>query len=211
MRAAPLGQDAVRIECADAAEARALARIARREVPEALDVVPAARSLVIDGVSDPEAVCAMARQWQPSAPESSASRLVEIPTTYDGPDLADVAEHWGLSVEETIARHRDIEYVVAFCGFAPGFAYCAGLPPEYAVPRLDRPRSRVPAGSVAIADTWTAVYPTASPGGWRLLGTTDLRLWDADADPPALLTPGTTVRFRDTRSFGSATRGLRDA
>jgi KipI family sensor histidine kinase inhibitor len=89
---------------------------------------------------------------------------------------------------------------VSFCGFAPGFAYCAGLPDRLAVPRLGTPRTRVPAGSVAVAGTWTGVYPTVSPGGWRLLGTTDAELWQVDRDPPALLPPGTRVRFVEVSS-----------
>ena len=92
-------------------------------------------------------------------------------------------------------RTAATELTVAFVGFAPGFAYCTGLPPELAVPRLDRPRARVPAGAVGLAGEYTGVYPTASPGGWRLVGRTDARLWDTDRDEPALLTPGTRVRF----------------
>ncbi len=114
---------------------------------------------------------------------------------YDGPDLEDVAGLWGVEPAEVVARHTRLELVSVFCGFAPGFAYLSGLPREWAVPRLDSPRSRVPVGSVALADTWCGVYPTASPGGWRLLGRTDATLWDVHRDPPALLAPGTRVRF----------------
>ncbi len=94
-----------------------------------------------------------------------------------------------------MARHTGTTFVAAFSGFAPGFAYLAGLDDEHAVPRLDSPRTRVPAGSVALAGTWCGVYPTASPGGWQLIGHTDARLWDVERDPPALLAPGTRVRF----------------
>jgi KipI family sensor histidine kinase inhibitor len=97
--------------------------------------------------------------------------------------------------EEVVALHTGTEFVVAFNGFAPGFAYCTGLAEERAVPRLERPRSRVPAGSVGLAGPYTGVYPTASPGGWRLIGRTDLTLWDVERDPPATLPPGTRVRF----------------
>jgi KipI family sensor histidine kinase inhibitor len=120
---------------------------------------------------------------------------VEVPTTYDGPDLEEVARVWGMSTAEVVATHTGLEHEVAFCGFSPGFAYCAGLPEHLAVPRRHDPRPRVPAGSVAVADRWTGVYPTASPGGWQLLGRTDLVLWDADREPPATLAPGTRVRF----------------
>ena len=120
---------------------------------------------------------------------------MEVPVVYDGADLEDVAARWGTDVDEVVARHGGIEFVSAFCGFAPGFAYLAGLPEEYAVPRLDSPRSRVPVGSVGLAGTWCGVYPSESPGGWRLLGHTDLTLWDPDRSEPALLAPGTRVRF----------------
>jgi KipI family sensor histidine kinase inhibitor len=91
------------------------------------------------------------------------------------------------------ARHQAVTFVSAFCGFAPGFAYLSGL--DAAVSRLATPRTRVPAGSVALAGTWCGVYPTTSPGGWRIIGSTDARLWDVDRDPPALLVPGTRLRF----------------
>jgi len=94
-----------------------------------------------------------------------------------------------------VTTHTGTELVVAFCGFAPGFPYCTGLPERLAVPRLDSPRTRVPAGAVGLAGPFTGIYPTASPGGWRLIGHTDLVLWDTDRDPPATLVPGTRVRF----------------
>lgn len=118
---------------------------------------------------------------------------MEVPTVYDGADLGDVARLWDMTTEEVVATHTGTTHTVAFCGFAPGFAYCAGLGRE--VPRLASPRPRVPAGSVGLAGPFTGVYPTASPGGWRLVGRTRLRLWDSAATPPALLTPGTVVRF----------------
>jgi KipI family sensor histidine kinase inhibitor len=114
---------------------------------------------------------------------------------YDGPDLAAVAERAGRPEAEVIARHTAGDYRVAFCGFAPGFAYLTGLDPSLHVPRLARPRTRVPAGSVGIAGEYTAAYPRPSPGGWHLLGRTDADLWDLARAEPALLTPGTRVRF----------------
>ena len=116
---------------------------------------------------------------------------------YDGADLDDVADLVGLSREEVVARHQGSAFEVAFCGFSPGFAYLTGLDPRLVVPRLATPRTSVPAGAVAVADTWSAVYPRESPGGWRLLGTTDAPLWDVSRVPPALLAPGTRVRFRE--------------
>jgi KipI family sensor histidine kinase inhibitor len=121
---------------------------------------------------------------------------VELPTRYDGEDLELVARYWGVGPDEVIERHTATEFTVAFCGFAPGFGYLTGLPAELAVPRLATPRARVPAGSVALAGRYTGVYPSASPGGWLLIGQTELTLFDVDADPPALLAPGTSVRFR---------------
>lgn len=188
------GDDALLVEVADHHEALALYRAARAAGVSARDVVPAARSVLLDGVDDADAVEREVRSWA-AAPEPVAGPVVAVPTTYDGPDLEDVARAWQMTTAEVIATHAALEHEVAFCGFAPGFAYCAGLPEHLAVPRRPDPRPRVPAGSVAVADRWTGVYPTASPGGWQLLGRTDLVLWDPDRDPPATLAPGTRVRF----------------
>ncbi|HVU92653.1 MAG TPA: allophanate hydrolase subunit 1, partial [Jatrophihabitans sp.] len=127
---------------------------------------------------------------------AAQGELVELAVEYDGPDLAATAAELGLSPAELVRRHAAGEYVVAFCGFAPGFAYLTGLDPALHVPRLAEPRTRVPAGAVGIAGEFTGVYPRPSPGGWRLLGRTDAVLWDLDRTPPALLPPGTRVRFR---------------
>ena len=113
----------------------------------------------------------------------------------DGPDLDDVAAELGLRARDVVDLHAGGEVEVLFLGFAPGFAYLGELSPRLRVPRHATPRVRVPAGSVAIADTMTAVYPQASPGGWRIIGRTDLRLFDPAADPPARLRPGDRVRF----------------
>ncbi len=123
------------------------------------------------------------------------SRSIEIPTRYDGPDLEDVARQSGLSVPEVVEAHTSREHTAYFLGFIPGFAYCGGLDPRIVAPRLRSPRTRVPAGSVAVADGQTAVYPAASPGGWRLIGTTDIVVFDARREPPSLISPGDRVRF----------------
>jgi KipI family sensor histidine kinase inhibitor len=119
-----------------------------------------------------------------------------IDVEYDGVDLADVARVVQIGTEEVIERHLAVEYTVAFCGFSPGFGYLRGLDPVLHVDRRATPRTRVPAGSVAIAAGYSAVYPSASPGGWHLLGTTRTTLWDERLDPPALMVPGRRVRFR---------------
>jgi KipI family sensor histidine kinase inhibitor len=125
-------------------------------------------------------------------------RVVEIPVTYGGeggPDLADVARHTGLSAERVVELHSAAEYLVYFVGFSTCFPYLGGLPPELATPRLSAPRKHVPEGSVAIGGSQAGVYPLASPGGWRLIGRTAVRLFAANATPPPLLRMGDRVRF----------------
>ncbi len=122
--------------------------------------------------------------------------VLEIDVVYDGDDLDAVAVATGLGVDEIIERHETCLYQVAFCGFSPGFGYLRGLDPLLHLPRRSSPRTIVPAGAVAIAAGYSAVYPTASPGGWHLIGTTVTELWDTEADPPAALWPGRPVRFR---------------
>jgi KipI family sensor histidine kinase inhibitor len=175
----------------------------RREAGEAVasEIVPGARTVLLDGVPDPAALAARLPGWAPRAGAAADSGgLVEVPVTYGGPDLADVADLWGTCERGVIERLTRTEFRVAFCGFAPGFAYLAGLPPELAVPRLPAPRPAVPAGSVGLAGGYAGIYPTASPGGWRLVGRTTVRLFDVDRDPPALLPPGTRVRLVEAPS-----------
>jgi len=181
------------VEVGTAGEAAALAGWLRTKGVPADDVVPAARSVLLDGV-DPVDVSALVASW-PGGTAGGTSRTVDLPVVYDGPDLDAVATAWGVTREEVVQRHTSLRFTSAFCGFAPGFAYLTGLPPEWWLPRLPDPRGRVPVGSVAIAGEWCGVYPTASPGGWLLLGRTDATLWDPAAAEPALLAPGTRVRF----------------
>lgn len=198
-----MGESALLVTCADLAEVRATYAWARHAV-DAVDVVPAARTVLLDGVADLAAVRELVASREsgagsepPDAAHHPGGPLVELPVTYDGPDLADVARRWDVATDEVAGLHAAQEYVVAFCGFAPGFAYCTGLPDRLAVPRHDRPRPRVEAGAVGLAGEFTGVYPTASPGGWRLIGRTATALWRPDEDEPALLAPGTRVRFVD--------------
>jgi KipI family sensor histidine kinase inhibitor len=200
VRILPAGPRALLIELAGQGEVEALhAEISRRRaagaIPPVEDVVPAARTILLDGLGDPAALAAELPAWRYPPAEAARGRLVEIPVTYDGADLAEVARGWDMSVPEAISTHLSLSHRVAFCGFAPGFAYLSGLPAELAVPRRNSPRPRVPAGSVALAGEFTGIYPRSSPGGWQLVGRTGIQLWDAGAEPPALLTPGTRVRF----------------
>jgi allophanate hydrolase subunit 1 len=199
MKIRAVGASALLLECADAGEVEAWrAELWQRRSLGHLDVaeiVPGARTMLLDGV-DP-AVASRLPAWAPVGPfpEISDSPQVQIPTTFAGDDLADVAGRWGVSVSEAVNRLVRTPFSVAFCGFAPGFAYLAGLPAEWAVPRLAVPRPRVPAGAVALADGYAGIYPAASPGGWRLVGHTSENLFDVRRQPPALLTPGTRVRL----------------
>lgn len=168
-------------------------------LPGVLEAVPAARTVLLR--FDPRATDAatltagLAQLTVRGAPAASGP-AVELAVRYDGADLAAVAALSGLSTDEVVERHCGADYTVSFCGFAPGFAYLTGLDPLLHLPRLDTPRTSVPAGSVAVAGEYTGVYPASSPGGWRLLGTTDAQLWDAAREQPALLQPDARVRFR---------------
>ncbi len=163
----------------------------------ATEIVPAATTVLLDGVPDPLAAARRIAGWTPPPPTTATADTdpLNVPVTYDGEDLPRVAEHWHTDVPGVLRRLRQTEFRVAFCGFAPGFGYLTGLPAELAVPRLATPRLRVPAGSVALAGPYAGIYPSASPGGWLLVGRTALTLFDVHADPPARLTPGTRVRL----------------
>lgn len=145
--------------------------------------------------ADPDQVERIAAEGADEALAHTPGRIVEIPVVYDGADLAWVADHCGLSVEEVVARHTAATYTVAFLGFSPGFAYLTGLDPALHVSRRDSPRESVPAGSVAVAGDLAAVYPQATPGGWRLLGHTITAVFDPERTPPGLFEPGDRLRF----------------
>jgi KipI family sensor histidine kinase inhibitor len=200
LRFLPAGPTALLVELDNLGEALSLAAEVRRRQSSGwcralVDVVPGARTVLLDGLDDPEAAALEISSWVLEPPPPHLERQVEVPCTYDGPDLAFVARHWGLADEEVAATHASLTHRVAFCGFVPGFAYIDGLGGRWQVPRRAAPRPSVPAGSVALAGTYTGIYPRCSPGGWQLIGHTDLVLWDEEREPPALLTPGTLVRF----------------
>ncbi|MBO4205857.1 5-oxoprolinase subunit B family protein [Micromonospora echinofusca] len=227
MRIRPVGAYALLLDCADQDEALAwhdeLCR--RRDTGDlAVDeIVPAATTVLLDGLADPAATGRTIARWTPavtrnpaggqqaltprSAGPHAAARYsdapyapgptVDIPVTFDGADLPTVAGHWQVDVPAVVDRLRHTPFRVAFCGFAPGFGYLTGLPAHLAVPRLATPRPRVPAGSVALAGPYAGIYPGTSPGGWLLVGRTDVPLFDIHREPPALLSPGTRVRLVD--------------
>ena len=169
------------------------------EPPEGvLDIVPTARTILLSvdpGVTELAAVERSVREVEPRHGERTEGDLVEIPVTYDGEDLTDVASLLSCDVAEVVRRHTTQEWTVAFCGFAPGFGYMTSPSGDWDIPRRESPRTRVPPGSVALAGEFSGVYPRESPGGWQLIGRTSVQVFDLDRDPPALLTPNTRVRF----------------
>jgi KipI family sensor histidine kinase inhibitor len=195
----PAGDTALLLE-AEGVAARLAVAILTERVAGVVDVVAGARTVLVTTEPGVLELGELARRLlglplPPDRPGEAA--LAEIPVVYDGPDLAEVAELTGLSADEVVARHVSGEYTVGWLGFSPGFGYLTGLDPALAaVPRLAEPRLRVPAGAVAIAAGLAAVYPSTSPGGWRLLGRTSAVLWDPGSDPPAVFAPGMHVRFR---------------
>lgn len=195
MRLLPYGPRAVLAEFDSLAEVMAHADGWRSAaLPGVVDVVPAARTVLV--VHDGSLQLSALERAPTGAASTAARPLVTVDVRYDGDDLDEVAARCGLTVAEVVALHTGTEYTVAFCGFMPGFAYLIGLPSVLHLPRRPTPRTRVPAGSVAVAAEFTGVYPRESPGGWHLLGRTDASLWNERREPPALLPPGARVRFR---------------
>jgi len=191
----PYGPRAVLAEFDSLAEVMSAAsRWRESALPGVVDVVPAARTVLVmhDGSLDVDKLDG------PTCELVNAPLVdpVVVDVVYDGADLQAVAMACGLRVAEVIELHAGADYTVAFCGFMPGFSYLVGLPTALQLPRRDSPRTRVPAGSVAIAAEFAGVYPRESPGGWHILGRTDALLWDVARTPPALLAPGAPVRFR---------------
>ena len=200
MRLRPAGERGLLVEVEDLETVHRL-HAALRELgpPGVTELVPGYRTVLI--VADPERAGVLdelaARLPGLELPPAGAAAggTVEVPVTYDGQDLPEVASLTGLAAEEVVRRHTAPEYTVAFLGFSPGFPYLVGLDPALEVPRRDTPRTSIPAGSVGLAGNQTGIYPTASPGGWQLIGRTEVTLFDPGRDPPALLAPGARLRF----------------
>lgn len=198
----PVGTRAVLAELNSIEEVLALQdMLTKAPFPGQVDVVPAAKTVLVVGESAvaTRAIGAMLIDLELVAPERTESRLVVVDTVYDGSDLAAVAELTGLSVEGVVAAHTQQTWSVAFAGFAPGFAYMVGENQVLRVPRRASPRTAVPAGSVALADEYSAVYPRSSPGGWQLIGRTGASMWDLDRPQPALVRTGDRVNYRAVR------------
>lgn len=205
----PMGERAILAEVDDLGQVLGLHAALAATSPAGIDdLVPAARTVLV--AFDPARIApAAVRAWILSVgeapPDATApGPLVEIPTRYDGPDLDETAALLGIRPADLVARHARAEWAVAFTGFAPGFAYLVSDAWRFDVPRLTQPRTRVPAGSVGLAGEFTGAYPRETPGGWRLIGTTDAPLFDPDATDPVLLAPGSRVRFVSQRGAVSA-------
>jgi KipI family sensor histidine kinase inhibitor len=199
MRLLPCGDRALLAEVADAGERRRLdATLRRHPLPGSVEHVPGARTVLVvaRAPNDLPSLAAALRELvldPDEAPDGSDDLVVEV--RYDGPDLQDVATSVGISPDDVVELHTTQLWTVEFAGFAPGFGYLTGSEGGLEVPRRASPRTRIPAGSVGLAGPYSGIYPRASPGGWQLIGRSDAPLWDADRDPPALLTPGRRVRF----------------
>ena len=197
------GDRALLVECGSGDDVLALSSALRdNDLPEIIDIVPGAHTVLVALSGAQHRASVRAHLADIGIPQHRCGTgpgpaEVVIDVVYDGADLAEVAELTGLSAREVVEAHTGTAWRVGFGGFAPGFAYLVGGDPRLAVPRRSEPRTRVPAGSVALAGEFSGVYPRESPGGWQLIGRTDAVLWDVDRPQPALLTPGTWVRFRD--------------
>ncbi|WP_369135302.1 allophanate hydrolase subunit 1 [Modestobacter sp. I12A-02662] len=199
MRLLPSGSSALLVELDGLDDVLALYAALAAAPPEGvLDIVPAARTvlLVVDpGRTTLAEVADTVRRTSPRADARSTGEVIELPVHYDGADLAECAELLGTDPDGLVRRHADAEWTVAFCGFAPGFGYLTQSGGSWDVPRRPTPRTKVPPGSVALAGEFSGVYPRESPGGWQLIGRTDVAVFDLDREPAALLRPGVRVRF----------------
>lgn len=196
-----VGDTGLLVRVPDARHADVLATGLRARCPGLTDVVPAADTVLV--VSDDpsefwlglEATIRSIAGVLPLPATNESARAHVVPVVYDGPDLPEVADMLDMSVEQVVARHTGSKLTVEHLGFAPGFPYLRGLDPALTVPRLDTPRVRIPADAIGLAGGATCVYPTVSPGGWRLIGHTDMVLFDPERDRPALFAAGDAVQF----------------
>jgi KipI family sensor histidine kinase inhibitor len=199
MRVLPSGTTAVLFEFDELDEVVALHAALVDNTPEGLvDMVPAARTLLV--VIDPAAtslsrVTDAVRGTSPGRDRRGSGELLEVPVTYDGEDLEEAAQLLGCGKAELVRRHTADEWTVAFCGFAPGFGYLTTKAWQVEMPRRSSPRTSVPRGSVALAGEFSGIYPRESPGGWQLIGRTQVAVFDPSREPAALLRPGVRVRF----------------
>jgi len=196
------GDQALMLQCGSTAEVLAWADALRTAtLPGVVDIVPAARTVLVklDGPRNQGVIRQRLRKMRVTADaDAPADRSADvvIDVIYDGPDLAEVASHTGLTSAQVINSHTSTLWRVGFSGFVPGFAYLVDGDPRLRVPRRSEPRTSVPAGSVALAGEFSAIYPRQSPGGWQLIGHTDAVLWDLERPKPALLMQGMWVEFR---------------
>lgn len=201
MRVLRCADSGVLVELDDLAAVLALhAALTNEWPPGVTDLVPAARTLLLrldPLLADPADVERAVRTVRPVASTRREEARLVVPVSYDGADLAEVARLTGLSEREVVRAHTATEWVVAFGGFTPGFGYLTGGDGRLTVPRRAESRTRVPPGSVGLAGEFSGIYPSASPGGWQLIGRTGLEIWRPDRDPPALLRPGVLVRFTE--------------
>lgn len=197
----PVGERAFLIDLTDAQERRRVDAALRRTSIDGVVEQVAAATTVLVRCTDPDAVAGVAAAvraldlTEEAHGNEATSDVVELRVRYDGEDLDWVAEHLGIDADEVVSRHTGQLWTVEFAGFMPGFGYLIGSDGGLTVPRRESPRTRIPAGSVALGGDFTGLYPRSSPGGWQLIGTSDVDLWNADRTPPALLVPGTRVRF----------------
>lgn len=198
----PAGTRAVLAELAGTGDVLALqALLQEHPLPGQVDVLAAARTVLVtaDSPASARRIAATLPELDLTAPVQRDGGLVVIDTVYDGEDLAEVARLTGLGPDGVVAAHTGQLWTVAFAGFAPGFGYLLGEDSALEVPRRSSPRTAVPAGAVALAGTYSAVYPRRSPGGWQLIGHTTARMWDLSRDQPALAAPGQRIQFRAVR------------
>jgi KipI family sensor histidine kinase inhibitor len=196
------GSDAVLVDLGSTADAQRayraiLAAVEAGTLPSPRDIVPAARTVLVVGLSAVDRISRVIETYPAEPAAQDAGRPVKIDVTFDGPDLADVGRHWHCDIDEVVGRVRSTTYDVGFTGFTPGFAYLIPDGDWTEVPRRASPRAQVPAGSVGLAGPYCGVYPRSTPGGWQLVGRTDAVLFDPQRRDPALLRPGDRVRLVD--------------